>query len=92
MLTNAVNMKGPIDGVLLHLHVAMVTDSHEDAEGELLSRLRRLLGPQVPIVVTLDLHANVTQQMAENANALIAFRTYPHVDMYERALQGAELL
>ena len=92
MLTNAVNMKGPIDGVLLHLHGAMVTDSHEDAEGELLSRLRRQLGPQVPIVVTLDLHANVTQQMAENANALIAFRTYPHVDMYERALQGAELL
>src|SRR5579863_8549765 len=50
------------------------------------------LGPDVPVVVTLDLHANVTQRMADNANALIAFRTYPHIDMYERAWQGAELL
>jgi microcystin degradation protein MlrC len=46
----------------------------------------------VPVVVTLDLHANVTQAMADNASALIAFRTYPHVDMYERAWQGARLL
>src|SRR5271169_2381060 len=92
MILGACEQKGPIDGVLLHLHGAMVTDSHEDAEGELLARLRRKLGPQVPIVVTLDLHANVTQRMADNASALIAFRTYPHVDMYERAWQGAELL
>ena len=92
MILGACEQKGPIDGVLLHLHGAMVTDSHEDAEGELLARLRRKLGPQAPIVVTLDLHANVTQHMADNANALIAFRTYPHVDMYERAWQGAELL
>ena len=92
MILGACEQKGPIDGVLLHLHGAMVTDSHEDAEGELLARLRRKLGPQAPIVVTLDLHANVTQNMADNANALIAFRTYPHVDMYERAWQGAELL
>jgi microcystin degradation protein MlrC len=92
IILDACQHKGPIDGVLLHLHGAMVTDSHEDAEGELLARLRRRLGPQTPIVVTLDLHANVTQNMADNANALIAFRTYPHVDMYERAWQGAELL
>src|SRR6516165_8214643 len=92
MIVAAVDAKGPIDGALLHLHGAMVTDSHEDAEGELLSRLRRRLGPQPPIVVTLDLHANVTPKMAENANALIAFRTYPHTDMYERAWQGAQLL
>ena len=92
MILDACEQKGPIDGVLLHLHGAMVTDSHEDAEGELLARLRRKLGPQAPMVVTLDLHANVTQNMADNANALIAFRTYPHVDMYERAWQGAELL
>jgi microcystin degradation protein MlrC len=92
MILGACEQKGPIDGVLLHLHGAMVTDSHEDAEGELLARLRRKLGPQVPIVVTLDLHANVTQRMAKSANALIAFRTYPHIDMYERAWQGAQLL
>ena len=92
MILDAVDTKGPIDGVLLHLHGAMVSDSHEDAEGELLARLRRRLGPEVPVVVTLDLHANVTQRMADNANALIAYRTYPHIDQYERAWQGAELL
>ncbi len=92
MILEASEMKGPIDGVLLHLHGAMVTDSHEDAEGELLARLRQKLGSEVPIIATLDLHANVTQRMADNASALIAFRTYPHVDMYERAWQGAELL
>jgi microcystin degradation protein MlrC len=92
LILGAVDTKGPIDGVLLHLHGAMVTDSHEDAEGELLARLRAKLGPQAPIVVTLDLHANVTQRMAESVSALIAFRTYPHVDMYERAWQGADLL
>ena len=88
----AAERQGPIDGVLLHLHGAMVVDSHEDGEGELLERLRRVVGPDVPIVVTLDLHANVTETMADNASALIAFRTYPHIDMYERAWQGAELL
>jgi microcystin degradation protein MlrC len=92
LILEAVAAKGPIDGVLLHLHGAMVTEAYEDAEGELLARLRQRLGPQVPIVATLDLHANVTRRMAESANALIAFRTYPHVDMYERAWQGAELL
>jgi microcystin degradation protein MlrC len=92
MILGAVDTKGPIDGALLHLHGAMVTEIHEDAEGELLARLRQKLGPQVPIIVTLDLHANVTRKMAQNASALIAFRTYPHVDMYERAWQGAKLL
>src|SRR5437763_13903641 len=91
MLKAAARQK-PIDGVLSRLHGGMVVDSYEDGEGELLARLRRSLGPDVPIVVTLDLHANVTQQMADNASALIAFRTYPHVDQYERAWQGAELL
>jgi microcystin degradation protein MlrC len=92
MVLDAVDTTGPIDGVLLHLHGAMVSESHEDAEGEFLARLRHRLGPQVPIVVTLDLHANVTQKMADNASALIAYRTYPHIDQHERAWQGAELL
>ncbi|MCW3474058.1 M81 family metallopeptidase [Limobrevibacterium gyesilva] len=83
---------GGIDGALLHLHGAMVTDSHEDGEGELLRRLRAKVGPDVPVVVTLDLHGNITELMATCANALIAVRTYPHVDYYERAWQGAELL
>ncbi len=92
MILAAAGRQGPIDGVLLHLHGAMVVESYEDGEGELLARLRQRLGPEVPVVVTLDLHANVTQAMADNASALIAFRTYPHIDMYERAWQGAHLL
>jgi len=92
MILEAADRKGSIDGALLHLHGAMVTEAHEDAEGELLARLRQKLGSRTPIVVTLDLHANVTRKMADNANALIAFRTYPHIDMYERAWQEAELL
>ncbi len=81
-----------VDGVLLHLHGAMVTAAHEDAEGEILRRLRAAIGPDAPIVVALDLHGNVTERMASEANALIAYRTYPHVDAYERACQGADLL
>jgi hypothetical protein len=84
MILEAADRKGSIDGALLHLHGAMVTEAHEDAEGELLARLQQKLGSRTPIVVTLDLHANVTRKMADNANALIAFRTYPHIDMYAR--------
>jgi microcystin degradation protein MlrC len=81
-----------IDGALLHLHGAMVSESHEDGEGELLRRLRAKVGPKVPIIATLDLHGNITEEMAKNANVLIAVRTYPHIDYYERAWQGADLL
>jgi microcystin degradation protein MlrC len=92
LVVRAASEQAPIDGVLLHLHGAMVTDAHEDGEGEFLVRLRRVIGRAVPVVVTLDLHANVTQAMADHADALIAFRTYPHIDAYERAQQGAALL
>lgn len=81
-----------VDGVLLHLHGAMATQSSDDGEGVLLERLRARVGPAVPVVVELDLHATVTDKMAANANALVAYRTYPHVDMYERMQQCAALL
>lgn len=81
-----------VDGILLHLHGSMSTYDYDDGEGEFLSRLRTRVGPDVPIIVILDLHATVTQQMADHANALISYRTYPHVDQYERTWQGASLL
>jgi microcystin degradation protein MlrC len=81
-----------VDGVLLHLHGAMATQSSDDGEGELLGRIRSRVGPDVPVVAVLDLHATLTQLMAESANALISYRTYPHIDEYERTWQGAELL
>jgi microcystin degradation protein MlrC len=92
MLLQGVSRAGKLDGALLHLHGAMVVEGYEDGEGELLRRLRAAVGPDLPIIVTLDLHANVSDDMAKLATALIAFRTYPHIDMYERAWQGAELL
>lgn len=89
---DAIDAQGPVEGMLLHLHGAMVTESHEDGEGALLERLRAKVGTKIPIVVTLDLHANVSDAMCRHANALIAVRTYPHIDAYERAWQGANLL
>tara|TARA_Y100001934_G_scaffold751_1_gene994 strand:+ start:129 stop:1610 length:1482 start_codon:yes stop_codon:yes gene_type:complete len=92
LVLGAIENEGPFDAVLLSLHGAMVAEQHDDAEGELLSRVRAAVGPDVPVMATLDLHANVTLKMAENANALISYRTYPHIDMADRGRQMAELL
>jgi len=83
---------GSLDGVLLGLHGAMVTDFCEDGEGELLARLRAVLGPDLPIGITLDPHANVTRQMTELANIVISYKTYPHVDMRETGQLAASIL
>jgi len=80
------------DGILLGLHGAMVTDFCEDGEGELLQRLRKVAGNEVPIAITLDLHANVTAKMCELANIIVSYKTYPHIDMRERARQAGETL
>ena len=89
---NAIEKEGPFDGVLISLHGAMVAEGHDDAEGDLLALVRAAVGPDITIMATLDLHANVTIKMAENANALVSYRTYPHVDMADRGRQMAELL
>lgn len=72
---------GPIDAVYLDLHGAMVTEHHDDGEGEILARVRKVIGKGLPLVASLDLHANVSPEMIAHADALIAYRTYPHVDM-----------
>ena len=82
----------PLDGIYLDLHGAMITEDHEDGEGELLTRVRNLLGPDVPITISLDLHANVTSEMAAHADATTIFRTYPHLDMAETGARAADLL
>jgi microcystin degradation protein MlrC len=81
----SIDADGPFDAILLALHGAMVTSHLEDGEGELLRRVRAKVGKDIPVGVSLDLHANVTQTMADNADVMIAFRTYPHVDGYETA-------
>jgi len=84
--------EGPFDGVALGLHGAMATESLEDPEGELLARLRGLLGRDIPIAITLDLHANVTRRMCQLADIVVSFKTYPHVDMREAGRHAAGLL
>jgi microcystin degradation protein MlrC len=79
----------PVDGVLLDLHGAMVTDRCEDVEGDLLRTVRQIVGPRVPVMATLDFHANITPVMAEQAHALIGYDTYPHVDNFERGQEAA---
>ena len=91
MILAAARKAGKLDGICLSLHGAMVTATEDDAEGALLEALRGIVGPDVPIVSTLDLHANATERMARNANALVSYRTYPHIDGYERAVQAAAL-
>ncbi len=80
------------DGIMLGLHGAMVTEFDEDGEGVLLERLRAVVGPDIPIAITLDLHANVTPKMCRLANIIVSYKTYPHIDMRERAVQAGEIL
>jgi microcystin degradation protein MlrC len=81
-----------LDAVYLDLHGAAVAEHLDDAEGELLARVRDVVGPQVPVVASLDLHANVTRRMLSLADALVSYRTYPHVDMAATGARAAELL
>ncbi len=82
----------PLDGLLLALHGAMCAEGTDDCEGALLEIARGLVGPDCPVVATLDLHANLTARMAAAANALIGYRTYPHVDMFETGLAAGAML
>jgi microcystin degradation protein MlrC len=79
----------PVDGVYLDLHGAMVCEHLQDGEGEFLRRLRALVGDDLPVAVSLDLHANLTEAMVRHASVLDAYRTYPHVDMGETGARAA---
>src|SRR3954463_13065717 len=83
VMVDGIAVAGPLDAVYLDLHGAMVTEHLDDGEGEILARVRRVIGKDIPLVASLDLHANVTPEMMEHADALIAYRTYPHIDMAE---------
>ncbi len=82
----------PVDAVLLALHGAMVADGTPDVEGEILAVCRKLVGPDVPIVATLDLHANVTDRMVRSTDALVLYHTAPHMDVFETGQRGAKVL
>lgn len=83
---------GALDAVLLGLHGAMVTEDVADAEADLLHAVRALVGPRVPLIATLDSHANISRAMVHAADALVAYTTYPHIDTYERGYEATALL
>jgi len=83
---------GPIDGVLLDLHGAMVVEGIDDGDGDLIAAVRRAVGADCPVVATFDLHGNHTQARLDAATAVVGFDTYPHVDMAERGREAADLI
>ncbi len=82
----------PLDAVYIASHGASSATGDEDSDGTLVALVRRIVGPAVPIVVTHDLHCNVSERLVELSDALIAYRTNPHVDMRERAAEAADLI
>ena len=82
----------PLDGLLLGLHGAFVAENYPQGDGETTRRVREIVGPNFPVVVTHDYHGNVPPQLVEDATALIIYKTCPHIDQRERGLQAAELI
>jgi microcystin degradation protein MlrC len=82
----------PVDGVVLTLHGAMVAEGYPDAEAEITRRMRELVGPAIPIAVTLDLHGNIDQELVDACDIIVAYDTYPHIDAGERAREAVRLL
>ncbi|HEY8598712.1 MAG TPA: M81 family metallopeptidase, partial [Thermomicrobiales bacterium] len=91
-LVGALEKNGPWDGVLLVLHGAAVADGFPDADGEMAARVRAAVGPGVPIGVAMDLHGNNTQRLIENTDAVVFYRTNPHLDARPRARECAEIV
>lgn len=83
---------GPIDGILLDLHGAMVVDGIDDGDGDMIAAVRKVVGPDRPILVTTDLHGNHTQARVAAADAIVGYDTYPHVDMAARGREAGHLI
>ncbi len=91
-ILDGIESAGTYDGIYLDLHGAMVSDSFEDCEGELLKRVRNNIGEQIPIAVSLDLHANITKDMTVYSDVITIYRTYPHIDMDDSGYRAGKLL
>ena len=84
--------QGPWDGVLLGQHGAAVSEDYPDMDGEVAARVRAVVGPDVPIGMSPDMHANLSQKMIDNVDVTVVYRTNPHLDPRPRALECAELI
>ncbi|MER9256357.1 M81 family metallopeptidase [Mesorhizobium sp. M0598] len=92
MICDGIARAGVLDAIYLDLHGAMVVESYQDGEGELLRRVREIVGQDIPIVISLDFHANVTDAMVELSDGITIFRTYPHIDMADTGRRAFNLL
>jgi microcystin degradation protein MlrC len=92
MIIEDLRSASSLDAVYLDLHGAMVAEHVDDADGELLRRVRSVIGSDVPLIASLDFHANVSELMLEQASALVSYRTYPHVDMASSGARALRLL
>jgi len=92
MLADAEAAGGAVDGVLLDLHGAMVVEGIDDGDGDVIAAVRQAVGPDRPVVVTQDLHGNHTKHRVAQADAIIGFDTFPHVDMNERGVEAADVI
>ncbi|CAN5695649.1 M81 family metallopeptidase [soil metagenome] len=91
-LLDGIRNDGPFDAICLTLHGAGVAEGYDDIEGDIVRRTREIVGPDVPIVVTLDLHGNMTEEMVRQANLCLPCHYYPHIDMYERGQEAIDSL
>ncbi|MBS0530507.1 MAG: M81 family metallopeptidase [Proteobacteria bacterium] len=91
-LVGTLSVSMPVDAIYLDLHGAMVTEDFEDGEGEVLRRIRAAVGPDIPIVISLDYHANVTPQIVDLTDGMAAYYTYPHVDREQTGQRAAKIL
>ncbi len=83
---------GPVDGVYICQHGGAIATHSHDPDGEVFSTVRDIVGPSVPVIATLDLHANVSEEMMQATDILIGYRTNPHVDLYQRGEEAARLM
>ena len=92
IITDGITNTPQLDGIYLDLHGAMVTEDFDDGEGELLRRIRQITGDDLPISISLDSHANLTQAMVDHASSITIFRSYPHLDMAQTGGRAFEAL
>ena len=92
MMLEELGFAGRLDGLLVAPHGATVSESYPDADGEWLSRVRQVVGPHTPIIGTLDPHGNLSPKMVAATDALMAYRTNPHIDQEHRGVEAAELM
>ena len=91
-LLDGVKRAGKVDGVLLSMHGGGYSEEYPDLEGKVFEEVRRAVGPEVPIGSMHDFHSNITQKWIDNVDVILGYDTYPHVDVYERALEVARIV